>query len=288
MSAAPPAGYRTGANRWERGTLWLQHVDPPPAVEGPGRRSLRTRTRLRPYREGPGRGRAVSISSTFWTSTRRRSGPWRSWCAIRPGLGRRGHTSTFFLLIRPQRRLLRAADRRRHMRNGGARPERAAERARRGAARTWARGRPALGGGGPGGAGRARRARSMLPARRGAPRPGAARDGTSSPSSRSRKTTSGSTGRGRARRRRPAKQEGREAGAAEAGGRGARRAARRAVFRRGAGRHRAAAATAGPRTSRRRRGTSAAGAAGDAPPSLRRTRSGDSQDRPAREPAYRK
>ena len=35
MSAAPPAGYRTGANRWERGTLWLQHVDPPPAVEGP-------------------------------------------------------------------------------------------------------------------------------------------------------------------------------------------------------------------------------------------------------------
>ena len=35
MSATPPAGYRTGANRWERGTLWLQHVDPPPAVEGP-------------------------------------------------------------------------------------------------------------------------------------------------------------------------------------------------------------------------------------------------------------
>ena len=35
MSAPPPAGYRTGANRWERGTLWLQHVDPPPAVEGP-------------------------------------------------------------------------------------------------------------------------------------------------------------------------------------------------------------------------------------------------------------
>ena len=35
MSAAPPAGHRTGANRWERGTLWLQHVDPPPAVEGP-------------------------------------------------------------------------------------------------------------------------------------------------------------------------------------------------------------------------------------------------------------
>ena len=36
MSAAHLAGYRTGANRWERGTLWLQHVDPPPAVEGPG------------------------------------------------------------------------------------------------------------------------------------------------------------------------------------------------------------------------------------------------------------
>ena len=35
MSAAPPAGHRTGANRWERGTLWLSHVDPPPAVEGP-------------------------------------------------------------------------------------------------------------------------------------------------------------------------------------------------------------------------------------------------------------
>ena len=35
MSADPPAGHRCGASRWERGTRWLQHVDPPPAVEGP-------------------------------------------------------------------------------------------------------------------------------------------------------------------------------------------------------------------------------------------------------------
>ena len=35
MSAPPPAGHRFGANRWERGTRWLQHVDPPVAVEGP-------------------------------------------------------------------------------------------------------------------------------------------------------------------------------------------------------------------------------------------------------------
>ena len=83
--------------------------------------------------------------------------------------------------------------------------------------------------------------------------------------------------------------KGREAGAAEVGRCRARRAARRAVFRCGAGRHRAAAraATAGglgprPRTSARR------GAAAPVPPpaplarlSLRRTRSGDSQDAPA-------
>ena len=61
MSAAPPAGHRTGANRWERGTLWLQHVDP--ASGGGGTPAA---ARVRPgsvydVREGPGRGRAVSI-----------------------------------------------------------------------------------------------------------------------------------------------------------------------------------------------------------------------------------
>ena len=99
MSAPPPAGHRTGANRWERAARCGSSTSTRPRWRGPWRRWLRTRTRLRRSR-GPGRGRAVSIY--------RCSG---SGCAAEEdlafvvcyptGLGRRGHRCRFFLLIHP-------------------------------------------------------------------------------------------------------------------------------------------------------------------------------------------
>ena len=179
---------------------------------GPGRRWLPTRTRLRRSRGTWARTSGIDLSM-FWTSTRRRSGPWLSWFAIRPGARSPRPYFHFFLLLHPPtlrssrgrrseastgvHRLLRCArgaavtwwvrDRsyavdaafrkcsHRHVWHCSS-PERAAERARRGAARAWARGRPALGGGGPGGAGRARGARSSC--RRGGERRGGPPAGT--------------------------------------------------------------------------------------------------------------